>query len=406
MDAFDALLSVLAATTLVLGLVSGLTRNKVMISEPVIACAAGFIVGPHLLSWVDLESLGEPSTLVEQTARLTIAVAVIGAAIRLPKPYFSGSRLTGVAMTLGPAMVFMWGASTLCAWWLLGLDWWAALLVGAIVTPTDPVLASSIVTGSLAKQAVPARLRLLLTAESGANDGLAYLFVLLPLFCLLHPTGKAFTQWLIEGLLLGVLMSVAVGLLIGFVAGVLIRRSESAHTMEETSLVTAALSLSLFTVGFVKLLGGNEILAVFAAGVVFRDVVTKHDDEENEKFQESAKRFFELPVFVMFGMTLPIKEWEKLGLPLLALVLAILFVRRLPFFILARRLVPQLHSTKDALFVGWFGPIGIAALFYALHAQRHGGPDILWPAVSAVVLASIVVHGLTSTLGARHYRDA
>ncbi len=127
---------------------------------------------------------------MKQGARLAIAIQVMGVALRLPKAYpFTHWR--SLAVLLGPVMLLMWLVSGLLVYLILGLPCWVAMLVGAVITPTDPVIATSIATGKVAEQNLPTRLRNLLSAESGANDGLGYPFVLLPILILTRSPQEA-----------------------------------------------------------------------------------------------------------------------------------------------------------------------------------------------------------------------
>ena len=119
----------------------------------------------------------------------------MGIALRLPKSYPSKPGRS-VAVLLGLIMPLMWLSSTLLVYLILDLPFWTALLIGAIVTPTDPVVATAIVTGRIAEHHLPQRIRQIISAESGVNDGLAYLFVLLPILLLRRAPGEVLVHWL------------------------------------------------------------------------------------------------------------------------------------------------------------------------------------------------------------------
>jgi NhaP-type Na+/H+ or K+/H+ antiporter len=273
-----------------------------------------------------------------------------------------------------------------------------ALLIGAVVTPTDPVVASSIVTGDLAEENIPGRVRHILSAESGSNDGLAFPLVMLPLLFLTRPEG-ALTHWLSYTLLWEVLGAVVLGAAIGYAAGHAQRwaRQTFQDKMERTSLLTITLALSLCVLGLVKLLGSDGILAVFAAGLALNMVVQRQEEARQERTQEVVKRFFDLPVFVLLGIALPWQQWLDLGWNGLLLVVAILLLRRLPVVLLLYRAVGQLPRLRDALFTGWFGPVGVAALFYAALAVHETNNNLIWVVGSLVICSSLLVHGLSAT---------
>lgn len=142
----------------------------------------------------------------------------MGVALRLPTGYVK-QHARSVAVMLGPVMVLMWATSSVLVWAFLDTDLWVALLAGAIVTSTDPVVATSIVTGRLAERTVPARIRHLISAESGANDGMAYPLVMLPILMLELDTGTALGEWASQILLWGVGAAVVLGGVVGYLAG-------------------------------------------------------------------------------------------------------------------------------------------------------------------------------------------
>jgi NhaP-type Na+/H+ or K+/H+ antiporter len=134
----------------------------------------------------------------------------MGVAMRLPNRYIF-RQWKSVAVMLGLVMPLMWLVSELLSFWLLPIgSLWVALLIGAVVTPTDPVVASSIVTGDLAEENIPGHVRHILSAESGSNDGLAFPLVMLPILFLTRPEG-ALTHWLTYTLLWEVLAAVLIG---------------------------------------------------------------------------------------------------------------------------------------------------------------------------------------------------
>ena len=108
---------------------------------------------------------------------------------------------------------------------------------------------------------------------------------------------------------------------------------------------------------------------------------------------------------MLLGLALPWDKWLGLGWGGLLLVVAVLLLRRLPALLLLRRFLPQLRGIQDALFVGWFGPIGVAALFYAFLSLDKTGLESAWVVGSMILCASIFAHGLTAVHLAQLYSD-
>ena len=397
MKELNIALLAIGGLTLALSLVAGLMHSKVyFLSEPMAAVLLGVALGPIGLDLLHLAALADPFTVVEQFARLTVGLAVMAAALRLPRRYFR-DRLRSMAVVLVPGMIGMWLVSGLVVYAPLRVPLWIALLVGAIVTPTDPVLAGTIVTGTAAEEHIPDPIRDLLSGESGANDGLAYPLVFLPILVLEHPPGRALADWLVETLLWEVGAAVLIGAAVGAAAGWVERESREHAFLEETALLSVTVAFTFAVLGGVKLLGSDGILAAFVAGLLFNRFADATDEADEQKVQETVLRLFTFPIFVFFGTLLPWDRWAALGWVGVALPAGVLLLRRLPMIAAFRWFVTPVDREVDALFAGWFGPIGIAALFYATVAHREVGHELIWPAASLVIASSVLVHGVTAT---------
>lgn len=401
MSALNIALLTIGGLVLVIGLLSDPLKRS-LLSLPMIGLLAGILLGPGVSGLLDVAKWGNQHLILEEAARLTLGIALMGVALRLPKgdPF---RRWKSLLVLLVLVMPFMWLSSGLLTFLILGVPFWVALLVGAVVTPTDPVVASTIVTGNMAEENLPERVRHTLSGESGFNDGLAYPFVFLPILMLAHPPEKALTDWLIHTVLWEVGMAVVVGALVGYAAGWLLEWAEAKDTIEQTSFIAYTLALSLAVLGGAKLIGTDGILAVFVAGLAFDMAVQGSERAQEQRVQEAVNRFFILPIFVLLGLTLPWEQWLGLGWAGLALVVAVLLFRRLPAVLALNPLLGRVRGLQDALFLGWFGPIGVAALYYATLSVRETGAEIAWVAGSLIITASIVVHGVTAAPLTRLY---
>ena len=397
MNDLDLTLFALGALTLLLSLLSGFVKSKVYpVSEPMLAVALGVLLGPYGLELLDVARWGEPRGILETAARLTVAVSVMATALRLPAGYFPKNAATLLTL-LGPGMLLMWLTGGLLAWWLLDVPFWLGLLVGAVVTPTDPVVSGTIVTGETAEKNIPARLRNLLSAEAGANDGGAYVFVFLCLLMLERSPGEALLEWTTRVLLWEVLAAAVVGYLLGYAAGRVQKWAERRDFVERSSLFTVTTALTAAVLAGVALVGGNGILAAFSAGLGFNRAVGEPEEDKQADVQEAVNRLFAFPVLVLFGLALPWRGWGELGWPGFLFVALLLLLRRLPMMYVLRPKVAPLQRRADVLFTGWFGPVGVAAVFYAALASERSGSDLVWNVCSLVVAASVVAFGITST---------
>jgi NhaP-type Na+/H+ or K+/H+ antiporter len=216
MSQLNVTLAITGLAVIGIGLLSS-RIDRLPLSGPMLALATGVVTGPLALGWIAPGTWPEAHEVLKEAARLTLAVSVFGIAIRTPLEDFRRvARPVAVLLSLG--MLAMWGVSAGIAWGVLGLSPVIALALGAALTPTDPVVASSIVTGPPAERALPDRLRSTISLESGANDGLGYLIVLLPVHFLNHAAAEAWGIWLRDTLLIGVVLAVAIGAATGWLA--------------------------------------------------------------------------------------------------------------------------------------------------------------------------------------------
>jgi sodium/hydrogen antiporter len=390
-------LAAVGGLLLLLGLLGGLLKERTPVSEPLIALLAGVLIGPAVFGVLDLADLGQQNLILEQAALLTLGVALVGVALRLPVGY-SRRNWRLLIVLLGIVMPLMWLAGSFLVYVILGIPFWVAVLIGAIVTPTDPVVASSIVAGGLAERNLPAPLRHAISSESGFNDGLALPFIVLPVLVLTEPPGEVLGHWLTHTVLLEIVAGAALAALMGYLAGKTLRWAERKETMERTSLLTISLALSLTVLGVTELLHLNGVLAAFVAGIVFNFAGSSDAKESQEEIQEAISRFFDLPIFVLLGMALPWEGWLELGWRGVLLVVAVLLLRRLPTVLALRPLLGSLRRrAKDVLFLGWFGPIGAAALYYAAFSLRETGIEAAWVVGSLIICSSVLVHGVSAT---------
>lgn len=363
------------------------------ITPPLLGLTVGVLIGPHVLDAFSIPG-DEQLAVMRVAARLLLAVALMAVGLRYPTNQMRTHvrEVTVLVVLVLPAMaaVLALGGS-----WVLGLPLGAALVLGAVLSPTDPVLASGIVSGPYAERDVPERDRQILSLESGVNDGLAMPLVIIAVAWALDRSmpaevGRATYE---------VLAGAATGAVVGYLAArgmqwAKSRRDEMpANVRELYTLVLAA-----FVLGLSGLMNADGLLSVFVAGLMHNHVVTGSDRRSELGIDETLNHFLVVPVFVLFGAVLPWSEWAALGWSGPLFVLAALLLRRLPFLLLLRR--PLRSSWTEATWMGWFGPIGVAALYYLGHAHHEGvtNPDI-WAAGSLVIAASTVVHGLTTGLG-------
>lgn len=225
-----------------------------------ISTLAGVIFSPHaanLIRPLDY-ALGDELTLDIITlyfSRLVLGVQLVLAGVQLPSRYLR-TEWKPLSLLLGPGMSGMWMATSLLVWALVpNISILPALVVGACMSPTDPVLSNSIVKGKFADKNIPRELQNIIIAESGANDGLGYPFLFLPLYLLKYTSdngagqsggaAKAMGLWFGETLGYTIILGVVYGAVVGWIAKELLHWAEERKYIDRESFLVFAIALAV-----------------------------------------------------------------------------------------------------------------------------------------------------------------
>lgn len=391
----DVLMATLGGLAVAVALGSGVVR-RLPLSEPLLALLLGVLIGPHVLDIVRLPP-GEAEHILHVAARVALAISLMAVALRFPLDRYL-ANVRPIVLLITVVMVAMAAAGAGLAAVILGLPLAVAILLGAALSPTDPVLASSIVSGEPAKKALPERLRTIISGESAANDTLAFPLVFVAMSAVAGDSLVGGVASALGRVVLGAVLGIA----IGDVVGRLVLVSEEHRDMEQSAFLALTVTLALFVLGTVSLARGEGILGVLAAGLAYNHRVSRAERSEEFEVQEAVNRFLVLPVFTLLGLALPWTSWGAVGWEPVIFTIAVLLLRRLPWVLLLHR--PLQLSKPDATFAGWFGPIGVAALFYLTEAREQVVlNEEAWLSGLMVIVASTLVHGVTALPGRRWY---
>jgi NhaP-type Na+/H+ or K+/H+ antiporter len=272
------------------------------------------------------------------------------------------------------------------------LTWAEAFLLGAVLSPTDPVVTSAVVTS----ERIPATIRHTLNLESGLNDGLALPFVLF-FIVLATDVGSPVTE--AGRLALEAGIGAAMGIALALIAGKVLDRLPRGGMSPKYEGVYA-LALALASFGLAETSGwGNGLIAAFVAGIAL--AVMRHEiPDAFTEFNESVSAVFQIAVFLLFGALIVTTGWDD-SIPRLALFIALALLVARPLAVLVSFTgVPEPAANK--LFIAWFGPKGVASILFALLvlASSETRRSLIFDIASFTILTSILAHGLTDTVGA------
>lgn len=422
---------ILGGFTSLFMLCSSVIKERMYIGEATVATLCGVIFGPHAANLINPISWGNVDTVTLEFSRIVLVVQCFAVGVELPKFYME-KHWKSVVYLLLPVMTFGWLMVSLFIWWLIpSLNWLESLAIAACVTATDPVLASSVVgKGKFAKR-VPKHLRDVLSAESGCNDGMAFPFIYLAVYLLqehLH-AGPSLYHWFVYTILYECIFGAFYGFMIGYIARHGIKAAERSDLIDRESFLVFYFVLALFCAGSGSLLGVDDLLVGFAAGVGFSNDGWFSEKTEESHVSNVIDLLLNLTYFVYLGTIIPWDQFNNADLGLSAwrlsvIAILVIFFRRIPVMLLMKPLIPDVKTWREALFAGHFGPIGVGAIFVAIlcraeletehtiplaelppeDAEFYNVIALVWPIVTFMVIASIIVHGSSIavfTLGKR-----
>ena len=382
---FGEALLIMGGLLAVAGALSGVMRGTVL-SISVLAVAAGIV-----LALVDVVDVDATDSAVVHLIELALIVTLFSDGLFVERELLrlhSGPTVRALAIAMPITLVLL----ALCAKLLFsGLSWAEAFLLGAVLSPTDPVVTSAVVTA----QKVPAKIRHTLNLESGLNDGLALPFVLFFLV-LATPGGDAGQEAL--QLLGEAAFGAALGVAIGVTGGKLVRRLPGGGITRRYEGIYA-LGLGLLCYGVADVTFGNGLIAAFVGGIALG--VAEHDiPDDFVDFSENVSSILQVLTFFVFGAIIVATGYDRSVPDLAVFILFALIVAR-PVAILISFLRVEMPA-PDRAFIAWFGPKGVASMLFALFVLNSAvaGRNTVFDVAAFVVLASIVAHGLTDTVGA------
>ena len=398
--------------------------SRLPLSTSMLYLGVGIAIGPNGLGLLDIDPIAQ-ADLIERLTEIAVIVSLFCAGLKLAIPWHDPLPRLPVILASW-SMLLTIGFITLVGAGILGLPLGAAILLGAVLAPTDPVLASDVqVTGPRDRD----RLRFTLTGEAGLNDGTAFPFVILGLGLLGLEGAESFGwRWLLEDVLWAVSGGLLIGALLGAAAGHLILYLRREHHEAIGLDDFLALGVIAFAYGAALLVHAYGFLAVFAAGVALRWVESRATGPEREPaevlaevdtvdaeelatrpetapaymaqtvlgFTEQLERIGEVAVMLLIGAML---SWPLIPSAALWFVPLLLLVIRPVAVNLG--LIGAPVTLRERAYISWFGIRGIGSVYYLMYAIAHDLPEqfAVWLTgmTLAVIASSIIAHGVSVT---------
>ncbi len=395
-------LALLALFVLVYSSIAGAVERS-WISGPIVFTCFGLLIGPvglDLLSWqTDRETIGNLAELALALVLFTDAASVDMAKLKRAPGLPVRLLLIGLPLTI----LLGYAVGTL---FVVDVSPFALALLATILAPTDAALGKGVVTN----ESVSEEIRQGLNVESGLNDGICVPILFVFLALALGEAGEGGPWGLAVGLVIEAIgIGAGVGVVLTLAAGWLLRFAWHRGWVTHTWIQLPVLALALGSFATAQLLGGSGFIAAFFAGALFGYLV-KHEREALLRAAEGTGDTLALVTWVVFGAAVVAKAVAGFNwLILLYAVLSLTLIRMLPVFI---ALIGSGLDTEGKLFVGWFGPRGLASVVFAIIVLDSGLPASgpMATVVACTVILSILAHGITANVWARtmgeHQRKA
>jgi len=376
-----------------------LILRRLPLSLPIICLGLGMVI----FSWPPFSDYSphptETPVIIEKATELIVIISLMGAGLKISRPFSRRgwalpTRLLALTMPLTIiSLAFLGG-------WLLGLPVATALLLGACLAPTDPVLASDVQIERPANTDED-EVRFALTAEAGLNDGLAFPFIHLAIAASIAGFGMdVWKEWAVSDVAIRCLVGVVVGIVLGKLLGKAIYRLPSGTRLSRTGDGFVALGATLIVYALAEYLHGYGFLAVFLAGLSLRrEAGDQEYDIRLHDFADETERLLMMILLVCFGgMIIGGGLLEEVGWGhVIFALLAILIVRPVIGWL---SMTGIKRSPRERFIISFFGIRGLGSVFYlafALNRGEFGNGSDLWPVVSLVIILSIVLHGIFVT---------
>ena len=415
-----------AGVALMLAVVLPYALSSAALSAPVVLLGVGVLAGLLPLPEDVVLTPGDDRAFIEHLTEFTVIVSLMGVGLALDRPlrlspkswrrWGTTWRLLLLAMPLSIA------ATAWLGWWVLGLAPASALLLGAVLAPTDPVLASDVqVSGPTTDERDPDQeegaiderdeVRFALTSEAGLNDALAFPFVYLAILVMAAgPVLDGGVQWFAWDLVGRIVVGGVIGVLTGWgLASAAFRSSVRSVRTAETGEPLLALAAVLLSYGIAEVAHGYGFLAVFACAMTLRSMDRKADfHAQMHGVVERLERLLTLVVLLLLGVAISGGLLESLSWRAALLGLALVLVVRPATAWVSLRVGPRPRDRvgdhhlrpRERWVTAFFGIRGIGSIFYLAYATGQEDfvqADTLWSTVAFVIALSVVIHGVLAT---------
>ncbi|CAN5328901.1 cation:proton antiporter [soil metagenome] len=395
-DFYIVQMLILACVVLIILILTPLLKPFKYITSAIFFLLVGMVLAFLPIPW-ELPPLSNEPLIIKRITELGVIIALASVGLKINDPFKwktwrISTRLLIITM---PLSIFL---TAYLGWYVMGLVPASALLLGAVIAPTDPVLADDVQTSDPG-DSDSSSTRLALTTEAGLNDGLAFPFTNLAIAVAI--VGLAPSGWFLDWLIIDVFYKIIVGAMVGFISGKVLAFLLFKMPKKDTIKIADgvfAVALALFPYSLAELLSSYGFISVFIAACIFRQHQSEHDYQKRvHQFSITMEQLFEGILMLMIGGYIVFGVLEPLTLPMIVTALIIIFIVRPVCGIIA--FIGSKIDWPTQLVISFFGIRGIGSLYYlafGIYMADFPQADELWAITILIITVSVFIHGFSA----------
>ncbi|KAM0679511.1 Na+/H+ antiporter [Glugoides intestinalis] len=374
-------------------MVSKIISDKYNIPTPIVTLLYGMLIGKHGFKLFVPHYIFSKD-IISMASRIVLCLQTMVVSLSLPKRYIftNGKSIVNLVIVIGALKCLLTFIILKVFTFLDNSTCWAT---AASLTPTDPILSSSIIKGKFARQHVPEKLQLLLTAESGINDGFGILMLSISLDILKSPSiAPGLYNFFVYSLGNKVILSGILGYFIGRAIQFIYKTTFKHGIVSSEIIGIQTFCLCFLAMALMEFIDGSELICIFFIGIGLNEDEWYTADGSSNRIAEIVESTFCKVLFIFIGTII---DFKRFTLRMIFVCATIILVRRPLILLFSHKTIPLLQNIKEALFVGWFGPVGVGALYYCLLYDKKADTLTIDYGICTVFL-SVFIHGLSVPL--------
>ena len=390
-------------------MIARFVKNKLNIPDPFVTLLFGIFIGHHFLNILNTHYINS-KMIVLNFSRIVLCLQTMAISLKIEKSYLINNfwMLFNLIIVCGIIKCIL---SFICIFSLTYFDSATSWALAAALTPTDPILSSSIVSGKFAQLNVDERLRNILVVESGINDGVGILLLNISLLILikkgdinklLDSKNLAKKLWNASGLniiksfiidtfILKMVVSALIGAALGKITKIFSKKCYKKQLLNSEILMIHSFALTFLDLSLMTIIDGSELICIFFSGIFLNEDGWYLSEQANTKISDVIENSFFMALFVFLGSRI---DFTRFNIKMFIVIITVILMRIVVVVLLQKKFLKKgIKNIKEAIFIGFFGPIGVGTVYYSLLYDTKIDALTVDYAMCSVFI-SVILHGL------------